>query len=189
MNTQLGRQPVPTEAEYRDKVGTLDHTGLVGLWEEIEAGNTPGWEPGKAFEYSVLRAFELEGARVTWPYRVELAGQVVEQIDGVIYAADLVCLVESKQHSQPINIETIAKLRNQLARRPVSAIGLVFSYAGFTEPARLLTRYLAPQTILLWTREEIEHALRGQQMVLGLALKFKYAVEHCVPDYNLLEAQ
>jgi len=86
-------------------------------------------------------------------------------------------------------VEPIAKLRNQLARRPAAAIGLVFNYNGFTEPARLLTRYLAPQTILLWAGGEIGYALRNQLMVQGLQVKFKYAVEHGVPDYNLLGVQ
>jgi hypothetical protein len=34
----------------------------------------------------VLRAFELDGAEVKWPYRVKLFGEEVEQIDGVIYS-------------------------------------------------------------------------------------------------------
>jgi hypothetical protein len=134
----------------------------------------------------VLRAFELEGAQITWPYSVELGGEAVEQIDGVIYATGQACLVESKHYSRPINVEPIAKLRNQLSRRPAATIGLVFSYNGFTEPARLLTRYLAPQTILLWAGGEIGHVLRNQMMVYGLQMKYKYAVEHGLPDYNLL---
>jgi hypothetical protein len=40
----------------------------------IEAGNTSGWAPGKAFEYLVLRAFQLEGAEVRWPYSVRIDG-------------------------------------------------------------------------------------------------------------------
>jgi len=179
---------VPTEAEYRSMVRALDHAGLVRLWDGIEGGNTPGWGPGKAFEYSVLRAFELEAAEVTWPYPVEMGGQEVEQIDGVIHTADLFCLVESKHHAGPLNVEPIAKLRNQLGRRPMGVIGLVFSYNGFTEPARLLTRYLAPQTVLLWEGGEIASAIRSQSMVGGLRLKFRYAVEHGFPDYNLLGA-
>jgi len=170
-------------------IQALDHSQLVGLWEAIDAGDTPDWEPGKAFEYAVLRAFELEGAQVTWPYGVELGGEEVEQIDGVIYAAGQACLVESKRHSQPLNVEPIAKLRNQLSRRPAATIGLVFSYNGFAEPARLLTRYLAPQTILLWDGGEIGYALRSLGMVHGLRVKFRYAVEQGTPDYNLLGEQ
>ena len=177
---------MPTEAEYREMIRANDHAGLVELWAAVEAGDTPGWEPGKAFEYAILRAFELEDAQITWPYSVELSGEIVEQIDGVIYVAGQACLVESKHYSRPVNVEPIAKLRNQLARRPAATIGLVFSYQGFTEPARLLTRYLTPQTILLWTGSEIGYALRHQSMTHGLQMKYKYAVEHGLPDYNLL---
>ena len=189
MIARPGRKTVPTDSEYREKICALDHAGLVELWGALEVGATPGWEPGKAFEYSILRAFQLEGARVTWPYRVELGGEEVEQIDGVILLDSLFCVVESKHYVRPINIEPIAKLRNQLARRPAAAIGLVFSYKGFTEPARLLTRYLSPQTILLWTGGEIGFALNEQRMVHGLRLKFKHAVEHGLPDLNLLGEQ
>ncbi|ETW98071.1 hypothetical protein [Candidatus Entotheonella palauensis] len=49
---------MPTEAEYHEMISVRDHAGLVELWEAVEAGDTPGWEPGKAFEYSILRAFE-----------------------------------------------------------------------------------------------------------------------------------
>jgi len=170
-------------------VQNLDHAQLVDLWRGIQQGDTPRWAPGKALEYAVLRAFELEGARITWPFSVELGGEEVEQIDGVIYAEDLICLVESKHYNKRINIEPIAKLRNQLARRPSTAIGLVFSYNGFTEPARLLTRYLAPQTILLWDLNDIDYALKNRQMIVGLNAKFRYAVEHGVPDYSLLGGQ
>ena len=72
-----GEKTVPTEDEYRDMASALSYAGLVELWEAIEARNTPGWEPGKAFEYSILRAFELEGAQVTWPYSVEFSGDTL----------------------------------------------------------------------------------------------------------------
>ena len=178
---------MPTDAEYRDKITAMDRDQLFDFWKAIESLNTPGWEPGKAFEYCVLRAFELEGGEVTWPYSVKLDEQEVEQIDGVISLGGLFCLVESKQRQPLVNIESIAKLRNQLARRPAAAIGVVFSYSGFTEPARVLARYLAPQTILLWEGGEVRYALHHQLMAYGLRMKFKYAVEHGLPDYNLLE--
>jgi hypothetical protein len=41
---------------------------LPALEERIIARDTPGWEPGRAFEYLVLRAFELDGADVKYPY-------------------------------------------------------------------------------------------------------------------------
>lgn len=176
------------EADYIAMISALDRMGLLTLWGQIEQGDAAGWEPGKAFEYLVLRALQLDGAEVRWPYSVYLGNEVVEQIDGVVYANGLSCLVESKHWARKVNVEVIAKLRNQLARRPVGAIGAVFSYEGFTQPARTLTQYLAPQTVLLWEGEEIKYALEHGEMVTGLRLKYKHAVEQGLTDYNLLEA-
>jgi hypothetical protein len=69
---------------------------LRELFAQIEARDTPGWEPGRAFEYLVLRLFELDGAIVRWPYEVDLHGHVVEQIDGAVKVAGLHGLLECK---------------------------------------------------------------------------------------------
>jgi hypothetical protein len=55
-----------TAAEYENKIKSLDWNGLRSLWDSIEIRNTAaiGWDAGKAFEYLVLRAFELDGAKV-----------------------------------------------------------------------------------------------------------------------------
>ena len=88
-----------------------------------------GWEPGKAFEYLILRAFELEGAVVTWPYVIRLSpsetGGDTEQIDGAVYVDGLACIVEAKDTANTTRIEPIAKMRNQLLRRPSSSVGLI----------------------------------------------------------------
>ena len=86
----------------------------------------------------VPRAFQLDGARIRWPYRISLHEEIVEQIDGVVEAAGLHCLLESKDWSKPISIDPIAILRNQLLRRPATTIGMVFSRSGYTEAALLL---------------------------------------------------
>jgi hypothetical protein len=37
------------------------------MWEVLcSRDDLPGWLPGRALEYLVLRAFQLEGAEVTW---------------------------------------------------------------------------------------------------------------------------
>lgn len=130
------------------------HKKLHRFWEQILDGSTPGWDDGKALEFLVLRAFEIEGAVVRWPFGVELDTHLVEQIDGVIYTGNLACMVESKDWTIPIPIEPIAKLRNQLLRRPAGVVGAVFTTSpdGFTPAAATLARFLAPQTILLWRR-------------------------------------
>jgi len=70
--------------------------------------------------------FELDGFKVKYPFSVNIpySGSAMEQIDGVVYYDALGVLLESKDYSNAadktkknINIEPIAKLRNQLNRR------------------------------------------------------------------------
>ena len=65
----------------------LKWSELLQLWSQIENGHTPAWRDGEAFEYLILRAFELEGAEVVWPYTVQIQDTVVEQIDGFFVSA------------------------------------------------------------------------------------------------------
>lgn len=180
---------MPTESDYRDRIRTFNRASLLALWDEIEQDTAIGWEGGKALEYTFIRAFELDGAQVKYPFDVRLApsGDDVEQIDGAIYVDGLAALVEVKDTAGRTNIEPIAKLRNQLLRRPAGVIGCVFSRSGFTDPATTLARYLSPQTILLWEGREFAEALRAGKCVQGLTWKYRYAVENGLPDYNLLE--
>lgn len=57
-----------------------DRSKLRKLWRSIEEGKTveDGWDAGKAFEYLVVRAFQIEGADVRWPYDIEIGGSVEE---------------------------------------------------------------------------------------------------------------
>lgn len=174
--------------DYVQEIRKYDHTALQKLWQQVQDRNTPRkWKEGMAFEYLLLRAFELEGADIVWPYEVKLEGNVVEQIDGVIYSDNVSYLVEAKDHRDHIDFAPIAKLHNQLLRRPASVMGIVFSKHGFTEPAKILSRYTAPQRILLWEGEEISIALEKQQMRVGLKVKYRYAVERGLPDLHLEE--
>jgi hypothetical protein len=179
---------MPTEEEYQARAQALDHPGLVALWGQVAARNTPGWESGKAFEYLILRAFELEGADVMYPYSVNMHDEVVEQIDGVVHADGISALVESKDFDDKrrVNIEPIAKLRNQLLRRPSSTIGMLFSRTGVTEPTRLLAQYLSPQTILIWDGPEIKHALENKKLRPALIVKLRVAIHRGQTDFNIL---
>jgi hypothetical protein len=161
------------------------HHELFALWQAIAAKNTPGWPPGRALEYLVLRAFALEGAEVRWPFSVQDAGEELEQIDDVIYLAGFACLIECKDIKAKVNIDPIAKVRNQLLRRPGQTIGLLFSTSGFTEAAQVLARFTAPQTILLWTGSEIDYCLQNQYFSQGLMLKYRWCVERAIPFYDV----
>jgi hypothetical protein len=104
---------------------------------------------------------------------------------GAIYSDGLNCLVECKDTSTRVNVEPIAKLRNQLLRRPATAIGCIFSRNGFTDTAFTLAKYIAPQTILLWGQGEIYYCLENQFMRLALLKKYRICVEQGVPNFNI----
>jgi Restriction endonuclease len=167
-----------TNDEYQEKIRGLGWAELRELFAQIEARDTPGWEPGKAFEYLVPRLFELDGAIVRWPYEVHLHGHVVEQIDGAIKVAGLYCLLECKDQKEPLAIAPVAKMRNQLQRRPSASVGMIFSMSAYTQPARVLVGYLGIQTILLWFPGELRLAIDRQRIVP--LLEFKYGV--CVEE-------
>jgi hypothetical protein len=179
---------MPTPSEYVAQVRALGWNDLQALWSAIERRDTPRWEAGRALEYLVIRAFELDGAQGRWPYSVQLFGEDVEEIDGVVYCSGLSCLVESKDLSENVAIGPIAKLRNQLLRRPAGAVGLMFSRMGFTNPARFLAHFALPQAILLWSGGEIEYALAHERMCEFLMLKYRACIEDGLPDYDVRES-
>jgi hypothetical protein len=65
---------------------------------------------GYGSEYLVLRAFELDGAEVRWPFEVKVDGETVEQIDGAVYAGHLAFLVESKDSAGALDVAALAKM-------------------------------------------------------------------------------
>lgn len=178
---------MPTETEYKIAIQACDHAGLLTLWKDIKKKDTPHWDDGKAFEYMILRAFELEKAEVEYPYSVEMQGQTVEQIDGFVHTDNVSIIVECKDHKdRKINIEPFAKLRNQLLRRPSPTIGAIFATTDFSEPAVTLANFMFPQTILLWERAEIEHSLNTQTFRSNLLTKYKYCSKTGLANYNTI---
>jgi hypothetical protein len=156
------------------------------LWKNIKAGPTR-FASGKALEYLVVRAFELDGATVRYPFEDrDRDGFAVEQIDGVVHSDHLSCVIEAKDQKSAVDFGPIAKLAGRLMTRPSPAVGLVVSRSGFTRPARMSARFLVPQSILLWEGDELDLALTTPGgMRKGLMLKYQKAIEHGVPDYML----
>ena len=178
-----------TNSERIERARGWDRDAAVDVWNRIVADDPPPeWAPGIAFEYLVIRAFELEEVEVTWPFSVSLAGQseTLEQIDGAVHVTGLSCLVESKSLSKgtKVNVGPIAKMRNQLLRRPAATVGMIFSRSGYTDAALTLAQFTAPQTILLWERDQFDWGLRHGELVPGLRSKLRHAAEYAVPDYN-----
>jgi hypothetical protein len=180
---------MPTAAQYEQMIGRLRHRGLVSLWGQIVAKTTsPRWDPGKALEYLVLRAFELEGATVTWPYQVSAGRGTIEQIDGVVYSGHITCILECKDHANAMDYDTIAVLNQQLERRPPGVIGSCVSTSGFSVQALdLATR--TRQNLALWDRDDLDYALRRRRMRRALTAKYRYCVERAMPDLNLRRAR
>ncbi len=170
---------MPSALEYQQRIETYNWEQLQNLWQAIQDGNTPNWEDGKALEYFILRAFELEKTdeqkvEVRYPYSVSN----VEQIDGVIYIENIACIIECKDKTDPINFEPIAKLRSQLMRRPSSVIGSIFSRSEFTKSALTLLKTIQPQTILLWENAEIDYCLKNKAFRATLIKKYRAEVEY-----------
>ncbi|MFM6139108.1 MAG: hypothetical protein ACKPE3_12770 [Sphaerospermopsis kisseleviana] len=70
-----------TDAEYQARITSYNWDDLIKLWSEIKAKNTSNfWDAGKALEYLVLRAFQLDGAEVAWPYIVKIQDKIVTQV-------------------------------------------------------------------------------------------------------------
>lgn len=174
-----------TKAEqYQARIQRCNRAKLLALWRKKQEGRLSSFgKPGKFFEYAILRAFELEGAIVTYPYDVPESGKVVEQIDGVIRIGDLYSLIECKDYSDaPLDFVPIAKLRSILAKRHASVFGMVFSMSNYTESAEISLRHIHPQMIILWGRGEIEHCIENGCFIDFFTQKYKSAIERC--EYN-----
>nr|AYM52398.1 hypothetical protein [Cystobacter sp.] len=168
------------EEKYAGWVRSMGWSGLSELWRRIEDGRELGsWPPGRAFEYLILRAFQLEGAQVIWPYRGEW-----EQVDGAVYVDGLSCLIECKHWREPVDFGPIAKLKVRVDRRPPPAIGLFFSASDFTLPARQEFQAQPLRNVLLWVKQDVNLSLR-RGMRAALRLKWRKAVEEAVMDYEL----
>ena len=166
-----------TNAEYQSRIQTFDRSQLLTLWDHIQNNDTPNWEPGRSLEYLVVRAFELEGAEVAYPFTVQMGGTIVEQIDGAVHTNGLSCLIECKDQAGNVNIDPIAKLKNQIARRPSGVIGSIFSSKSFTEATVSLSQYNMNQAVLLWNSDDITYGLTQQFMSRGLFHKYWYCAD------------
>ncbi len=179
-----------TDVEYKSYISKLSYSEVIGLWEMVKADSYDKsfWNNGRILEYLILRAFELEKCSVTYPYTVKEAGVVIEQIDGCIFTPSLSILIECKLYksNSPLSVEPISKLRNQLVRRPSSVVGALFSTSGFTEPALIISKFLAPQTILLWPMRDIDFCFKNQCFTRGMNALYKNSVENG-KNYGIVE--
>ena len=184
-------KPSDTAREYIDRVRKMDWPDLANLWAEIKSGTTPGCQSGKALEHLIIRAFDLSGLEAEYPYDVPPGGNPIEQIDGFVIMESLVFLVECKD-KESVDIEAIAKLRNQLLRRPECTMGCVFTTGEFTSPALIIADFSVPHRILLWSEGDIDTCVTGRDFRSELRDKYihlcKYGLTDHSPNYKEIEA-
>jgi hypothetical protein len=176
-------KPSERDRHYREKARRLTWKSLPPLWRKIRAGATPGWDEGKAFEHFILRAFELPGLRVEYPFDVPPGGGVIEQIDGMVFLGQIAFRVECKD-TETVDITVIAKMSHQLSRRPPPTMGCIFTTGGFTEQALVLADFVVPRRIVLWAREDIEAALAARDFATRLARKYEDLCKFGLTDYS-----
>lgn len=72
-----------------------------------------------------------------------------------------------------------------MLRRPAGTFGMVFSSHGFTDPASQLAHFALPQSILLWTGDEVEYALNQQNICELCEMKYRMCVDHGMVDFDV----
>lgn len=181
-----------TSAEYMRFIKCVCREDLIKLWEDClnDTYDKVFWNDGKLLEYIVLRGFELEREGcVTYPYNVidpdSEYKNPIEQIDGAVHVDELHALVECKDYDHTrIKVEPLTKMRNQLARRHGAVFGMFFSITDLTMPALIQVKYMAPQMIVIWSKEDIEHCLRTGHFIECMKAKYRMAVEYCRYKYD-----
>ena len=184
----MWKSDVNSAAASQSRIQNMGRKDLLALWERIKARNVPAeWQPGKAFEYLVCRAFDLEHVDVTWPYTVTYPQKLgpVEQMDGAVRLDGVTFLLESKDQDEAASIEAIAKLRFRLERRPPGTMAVLFSVSNVTRVTEFFAQFASPLNVLLWNFSDLDFALRRAKMAVGLREKMRYAGENGLPMRTL----
>jgi hypothetical protein len=177
-------RPSEKALEYNMPAQGLSWEALRSLWQQIQDGQTPEWDPGRAFEHLVIRAFELSKLRIEYPFDVPPGGSILEEIDGIVDLAETPFLRECK-HKESVDVLAIAKLQHQLHRRPPVTMGCVCISGEFTLSALVLADLAIPQQIVLWSKKEIEAALARKDFRISLILTYIYLLMYKSTDHSL----
>jgi hypothetical protein len=167
-----------------DEAMTWSRKDLVNKWRSIRSNREiSGWAPGKAFEYLVIRAFQLEETDVRWPFEVTYPQKfgIVEQLDGIVYVDHRPFIIESKDRNDAVTIGTVAKLRFRLEKRPPGTMAVLFSVGRISTPTEVFAQFASPLNVLLWSAADMEVALHSSGMTDGLRRKFAHAVQYGLP--------
>jgi hypothetical protein len=131
-------------------------------------------DKGLEFEYIVIRIFELSGYKVRYSF-----GSSLEQIDGIVYTDVCPLMIESKNYSEAIDIEPIAKLLIRLQTRPPNIIGCVFSMNSFTSPALVYSEKIQQKNLILWDGNDIFEVLLKATASPPINMRDGFSVKYC----------
>jgi restriction system protein len=106
---------------------------------------------GLAFEGVLNDIFKLDGLSVRESFTLNSdAGQIGEQIDGLVIMDGHPILVEAKWHKDPLSVNDVSRHLVRVYSRPPEVHGLIVSASGFTAPAiEESTRALAQRVFML----------------------------------------
>src|SRR5262249_39064221 len=125
----------------------------------------------------------LSGLEAEYPFDVPPGGRPIEQIDGLVYLQCYTFLIECKD-KEAVDIEAIAKLRNQLLRRPETTFGCVFTTGNFTDPALIIVDFSVPHRILLWRELDIEECVKKRDFKAALLNKYRHLCRYGLTDHS-----
>jgi hypothetical protein len=165
-------QLISKTEEYVQMARAMQWPEIEMLWKSIKNRQTPDWAPGKALEHLIVRAFELSGFDIEYPYTVSNEDGLIEQIDGFVYFNDLAFLIECKDTTKQ-DIEVLAKLKYKIDRRPPTTIAGVFICGTLTRQAVSLANYTTPQRITVWYLQDIEEAITQRDFKTMLIEKYR----------------
>jgi hypothetical protein len=120
---------------------------------------------------------------VEYPYDVPAGGRPLEQIDGLVILGCHMFLVECKD-KEKVDIEPIAKIRNQLLRRPETTFGCVFVSGDFTATALTIADFSIPHRILLWSGYEVEECIKRKDFKAMLIDKYRHLCKYGLTDHS-----
>ena len=178
----------PAEQRMVNTIRGYNRQKLKKFWQQIKSGNTLGWATGKALENMLVRAFDLEGAEVVYPFNnLVLTSQ--EQFDGYVFVKELGAgfLIECKEWKDKVAFDELAKLHGRLAYRMPSTYGLFLSKSGFTPSAVELMFMMHPHNVLLWSYSEIDECFKNFKFMKALKYKFQYAMITANPNIAVID--
>ncbi|MCC5621225.1 aminotransferase class I/II-fold pyridoxal phosphate-dependent enzyme, partial [Nostoc sp. CHAB 5715] len=113
-----------SQQEQNELIKAVAEVGAYLVWDaafaDIVYDGIPLPNPNLHYDRSISmgtfsKCYGLPGLRFGWCLASK---EVLEQIDGVVYSEGLAYIIECKDECEAVDILPIAKLRNQLLRRP-----------------------------------------------------------------------